>query len=130
MSDSAAVRTAYYDAALDDAAKERIKSVIERITYKPGWSFTAIEYNSRLYIEAYHTEIDSRTGDELPEFPRRIPINWPRYSAADDAGVAAWVRHCLHEWACHEVDEWLMLDGERFHDPHECLQCKVGGCRA
>lgn len=32
-----------------------------------------------------------------------------------------WVRRQLHRIACHEVDEALFLDGERWHDPHGLL---------
>jgi hypothetical protein len=110
---------------------ERVGRVLAGVTYKPGWSFAATAYDGgALYIEAFHTETDSRNGTELPAFARRIPLRWPIYTASTDEGVLAWVRHCIHEWEVHEADEWLRFDGNHVHDPHECTQCRIGGCRA
>lgn len=30
-----------------------------------------------------------------------------------------WVRQCLKDMACHEVDEFIIVDGKRMFDPHQ-----------
>lgn len=102
-------RTSYYDPILTERGKQHIRDVISRITYKPGWTFYVVDFkDAYVMIEAHHTEPDSRTGTEIPEFPRRIPVIWPHYTVTDDQSVAAWVRHCIHEWECHEAEfEWM-----------------------
>lgn len=114
-----------------------VRSVLDRLTYLPGWKFRLSgSADDRLFLLAEVDDIDSRTGNPRKGSARRIPIDWPRDTPGQPpalstaAGIVAWVRHALHEWAAHEVNEWLRLDGEIVHDPHACVQCLVGGCRA
>ena len=30
----------------------------------------------------------------------------------------SWIRHVLRDFEMHEVDEWLLINGERVFDPH------------
>lgn len=112
-----------------------VRSVLDRLTYLPGWRF-GLSGPDRLFLMAWVDDTDSRTGEPREGSVRRMPIDWPRDTLGQppalntEDGVVAWVRHALHEWAAHEVNEWLRLDGEIVHDPHACRQCLVGGCRA
>jgi hypothetical protein len=114
-----------------------VQKVLDRLTYKDGWTFhcrvyTGSDGHREPYIEARHTEPDSRNRENVIEgFARRWPMGWPYHPYSNSPHViVAWVRHALHEWEVHESNEWLRLDGERVHDPHICEQCRIGGCRA
>lgn len=111
-----------------------VQSILDRITYKPGWKFTLDVRNERVYLFAWvNQDTDSRTGVERTGYKtsKRIPIDWPLSAKPDSIEkIMAWVRHAIHEWESHEADEWLRIDEELVHDPHMCIQCLIGGCRA
>ena len=106
-----------------------VNQVLQRVTYKPGWTINCYPTKEGLMLQAYSDEVDSRSGAPRPQFVRRGLMSWPRAETSDDL-IVAWVRHWLMEWETHEVNEWLRLDGEVVHDPHLSASCLVTGCRA
>jgi hypothetical protein len=117
------------------------RNIVERLSYKPGWSFlverrpmphegTQAE-PSTLWLTAYCDDTDSRTGAPrvYPDGRHTWCMAWPGVITSE-AAVLAWVRKAIHEWEVHEANKWLRLDGELVHDPHQCVQCLIGGCRA
>lgn len=109
---------------------EDIRSLLACVTYKPGWRFDVEQRADGVQLVAYSDELDSRGGPPRENFRRQWVIAWPRTHRNVRAAVVAWLRKALMEWECHEVNEWLRIDGNIVHDPHLCDQCLVGGCRA
>lgn len=97
------------------------------MTYKAGSPSPSWR---ELRIAAFSDEPDSRGGPPREGFKRSVVTTWPCGFVPTEQSVIAWLRRCLQEWEIHESDEWLRLDGEIVHDPHECHQCRIQGCRA
>lgn len=82
--------------------------IVSRITYKPGWEFSATE--EKLTIE-FDVE-DSRGGGPLHlrfDFPWDPSYRW--YTAD-----YVWDRIQVIER--HEAKEWFRVEGRLVHDPH------------
>lgn len=102
------------------------RSVVERITYKPGYRFKVESQGEGTYwryliLWVTSDEIDSRTGEPKADFERWIELPF----TDSEESIVAQVRALLKEIELHEMNEWLRLDGEIVHDPHVCIDCRV-----
>lgn len=115
---------------------EFVQAILDRITYKPGWRFwiattgTTVNGSYRQWLWAKSDVDDSRGAPPRPDFTRAMPMDWPDRHEPTEATIVARVRAAVQQWEVHEANEFLHLDGEIIHDPHECPQCVIGGCRA
>lgn len=121
---------------------DRCGELLERFTYKPGWQFQvapmlmsqAIRSNMdeplvNLYVKYWAH--DSDLGMPRPEVDMVIQLGrsitiprfvWDNVDMEDDRLFARifyrWMEHILGNMEIHERDEWIRVDGERVHDPH------------
>lgn len=108
-----------------DRQGQYVASVVERISYKPGWTLAVepcAQVSGWLWLKAHSIESDSRREGVSRD-------QWRTYliAAHQTVGkVLASVRQAIRTWELHEVDEWFCFDGERTHDPHACDECFVG----
>jgi hypothetical protein len=109
------------------SAHYRFNNLLQRITYKPEWSFRVNiheeEMLNPLYLsiqmnveDTYNkgTRIDVESKHDLPS---RMILGWAP-SEDNDAEFFIWVREQIHWREQHEADEWLRIDGVMVWNPH------------
>lgn len=111
---------------------ERVRSLLAKITYKPGWVITAFEHGvmrepkneysfydpTRIYIRILCLQPDTVTGRET-EISHHSSLS--RYDVANmkDADVVGYlISNAIRHMELHEMDEWLRFDGVHVRDPH------------
>lgn len=106
-----------------DAGEARIRALLERIQYRPGWRiempadrFERHEVLELLVIaevpDTYHPERIGKVAHRRPITTREMADHLP------DRELLLMIREQLHEVERHEADEWLLVDGRRIFDPH------------
>ena len=91
--------------------------MIERLTYKPGWTFAASLYNQDiLHVECRMPDVPctkERGKTYTLQFTKDLNL-----ASLTDAGLLVMIYEML-DWAeRHECKEWFKLDGVRVVDPH------------
>ena len=110
------------------------KDLVEKLTYKPGWTITPRDSHDFTWemdgTRGYrvpailHIDLQHRAPDSTA--PSMMPIRIVSGYAYDTASLRDMpkdfflgdIRRQLHTLECHEVDEWLKLDGKHVVDPH------------
>lgn len=116
---------------------ERVRGLLERVTYKPGWYIEAIrqdyithsvyqfgDWNS-VCIRVSMSVKDSETGETvmLNRFNSLMDYDLERL---DDAEVIKYFIHrAIWEMEEHEYHEWFKFDGIHVFDPHPELKDKT-----
>jgi hypothetical protein len=109
-------------------AAEKLQSVIDNLTYKPGWRFwikwrpTAIPHWPDDVI--LHMEFDAPDANEPERMTiigrdMMLPQGLMQMIDGASAGIIRWVMYSIKEMEIHEVDEWLRIDGVRLKNPHD-----------
>jgi hypothetical protein len=106
------------------SAVGRLVSLLERITYKPGWRFeVSSSYGSTgspdaISLYAYHRQPDANRSGEMVQLV--CPTSWTEDELSDltDAQLVDRIRRLIIEAEMHEVEEWLKFDGICVVDPH------------
>lgn len=98
---------------------QRLQVLLERVTYKPGWTFACEQLNySTVSVCFVHSETDVLTGKVKP-FASYMTVYEPELARMDDRKMMeAIVCRLVKNAEMHEMDEWLKLDGEHVVDPH------------
>jgi len=94
------------------------KKIIERISYKPGWTLGMETNGKKLTLKVFTpTLIDVNQSS----FAISLTFTWPSVHVDCLRGQTAllmWVRHCLEATERHEMYEWFRLDGQQVFNPH------------
>jgi hypothetical protein len=104
----------------------RLQSVLDQISYKPGWTFTAArgyKTTGGLNLSEVFLRVAYETADV--NFPKReTTINSVRELPASfletmpELAIIEFVRHVIQEAENHETSEWLKYRGICVRDPH------------
>lgn len=92
-----------------------IQAELARVTYKPGWTFTA--YQGRW--EGPHLAITAVLPDAYhPEHTVTVDIHSMLPPLPDVAALHSWLAWRLGRIELHEMREFLRVDGQPIFDPH------------
>lgn len=96
-----------------------IASIIQRVSYKPGWVLRAWEpdpiQGSYLSVTV-ELENSYRPGSTVPLY-----IHSPIPPMADQTALLTWLAWRLRVVETHELLEWLKVDDRPWIDPHASL---------
>lgn len=109
-----------------------VRSIIDSVTYKPGWSISMVASNTRedgarSFESPYMLNIQARVHDSRqadPHDPQRasVGIAWSEeipYAVLHTSDeVLSHIRHVIDGLERHERDEWFAVDGVLVKDPH------------
>lgn len=114
--------------------KQILIEAIEKLSYKPGWTFAVEEYAGvdgkpiiALNIKVEATCIDSgdpitidRTFIASQSGPRSDLAQFLGSMTPPEFTARSFIVGCIQEIETHEQNEWLKFSGQRFFpDPHE-----------
>jgi hypothetical protein len=90
---------------------DQIRQELKKITYKPGYEFTADNYGGTILITVTTPYLKNANGGN----DVFISI---RHEYCHSMPLSIAVRNLVRELELHEVDEWLKVDGKRIREPH------------
>jgi hypothetical protein len=97
---------------------EQLTSLLARFRYKPDFSFTVTYtgygYQPALAVQMITTDTYHPENGRVPVV-LYVPI--PEVTISDE-DMLRWLRECLRYMENHEIDEWIVVDGQRPFDPH------------
>lgn len=92
-----------------------ILTILERVTYKPGWKITA--YDGR--YEGQHLVITTVVDDATnPGTKTTLDVHSMLPPQADEQAFMSWLAWRLGRIECHEMREFLRVDESCWSDPH------------
>jgi hypothetical protein len=105
---------------------ERLKNLVSRITYKPGWTFSLTWFgDERCWLQIATHVVDVESG--LPGMPLTFtePIDLSIMETLNDETIVRGVLgNALQKFEAHEFDEWFKFKGRCVRDPHPELKPK------
>jgi hypothetical protein len=102
----------------------RVRSLLERVTYKPGWKLSVersryISSDSLLLVvSAEFPDVDRPDRRVTPFTFRKIIEEWCLDRMNDGQVLEYCIIPTIREMEEHEFREWLKLDGFCLYDPH------------
>lgn len=116
---------------------DRIRGILSRITYKPGWKIEAMrhEYHepsahqfgdwNRVYLRVSVSVKDSDTGHAvmLNRFTSLMDIDLEHID--DEQVIRYFIHRAIWQMEEHEYHEWFKVDGVHVFDPHPELKEKA-----
>jgi hypothetical protein len=97
-------------------SRAEIADQLERVSYKPGWSFEIYEHR----WEGPHIFIVAPTSNAYrPSETIELGIRSPLPPFADADALHAWLMWRLGRIESHELREFYRVDGQPIADPHE-----------
>jgi hypothetical protein len=102
----------------------RVRSLLERVTYKPGWKLSVersryISSDSLvLIVTAEFPDVDRPDRRLTPVTFRKIIDGWNLEQVNDRKILDYYISRVIREMEGHEFREWLKLDGFCLYDPH------------
>lgn len=97
---------------------EQVKAVIDRASYRPGWTFTlhgALPVPSAPFMTVDGPIIDAE------DFTKETRVGWRVAVPMDfqsEKEVMEWLAYCVQRVEIHESREFLKLDGQTWDSPH------------
>jgi hypothetical protein len=92
-----------------------IQAELARVTYKPGWSFTAYDGDH----EGQHLAITCALPDAYqPGETTTLDVHSALPPIPDVDYLHAWLMHRLGRIESHELREWFKVDAVPVSDPH------------
>lgn len=112
---------------------ERVKNILSKITYKPGWTFyvdredkNTYKYSSYLKLHVIAQQIDISDPLKIVYIKSDMMISeWDIERLSDNQLIDYLVLQLIRKVELHEIDEWLKIDGINFREPHPELKEKV-----
>jgi len=107
-------------------ARERLRQLLKRITYKPGWEFlvpTPSDDRWRDVVQFFITRSvhDLSQPDSL-EMPKKLTMYFGievyMLLITDEKWLLQYIFDCVTRFELHERDEWYKVDGKCFKEPH------------
>jgi hypothetical protein len=94
--------------------------IIEKIKYKPGWSFSISRKDAKVSMSVVHSAQDV-SGKVEGLIPLRLMDTFPEQhlNSFTEGELINEVRKLIAQMEKHEIDEWLRVDGRRLIDPHQ-----------
>lgn len=94
---------------------EGVAAILARVTYRPGWEFSADGVAGRVRVRMVGTVDNARAAGRMD-----FGIDaWPPVDAFnDEPAFLQWLLGRLVEHEVHEAREWLRCDGAIVDDPH------------
>lgn len=102
------------------AAILQLRRIIDKVTYKPGWDMRA-EHGPHYKSESCgYLWLTLTTKNTYPPYQMMpIAMTFPVYDITlSDRRMTDWLRDCIRWLEAHEIDECLIVDGERPYNPH------------
>lgn len=101
-------------------ACEAVAGYLAEVTYRPGWSITAIPaHPDGVVVRVEVRLVDSRDSGRLIDV--RVDSTPPPWHVGE-AEFIRWLAWRLQEVEVHESKEWLRYRGELVDDPHAADQ--------
>lgn len=107
----------------------RVNEWLIGVDYRDGWAMQAVARVDATPWAGVALIVNVTTEDsrDVPAAraqgrqPRivRVTHTYPMPEVRSRPELLAWVRKVLHLVEQHESDEWLRVDGELYHDPHQ-----------
>lgn len=112
---------------------ERVRSLLSKVTYKPGWIITAYPHQyfnkpkddfyrfhdtSEIIIRVVCLQPDTISGRETEIAHHRTIHSFDLEHMKDHQIVEYLIAGAIREMELHEMDEWFKFDGEHVRDPH------------
>jgi hypothetical protein len=100
---------------------ERLKGLLERVTYKPGYHFRLPPFDNQDYFRLY---LDAVTKDATaPGKPFMVEyhmVNWyDRLLRMNDHELLQCIYRMAIDTEIHEAEEWFRIDGKHLVNPHK-----------
>lgn len=93
---------------------EDIQSVLDRVSYKPGWTFGVMEKDSARYLWCTAKVLDVYNPTIELELSTSQSIRW---NIRQDE-LKKEIYRLIMSMEEHELLEWFRIDGKFFKDPH------------
>lgn len=101
--------------------EEEVRSIVERITYKPGWTLNVGRDGERLYVQASVSEESDLTLDPTRRTTNRTPWkSGKRYLSPFMCRqeIVGTVLGLIQDAELHELREWFRYRGAAIYNPH------------
>lgn len=107
------------------SGEERVRALLERVTYKPGWRIKVSRPTDRglhnywepVTIQAQYPTVDVNTLETIMlNLHHQIDIHTAEEVSEDI--LVDLISHIIKGFEMHEFDEWFKLDGKHVRDPH------------
>lgn len=105
---------------------ERVRSLLKKVTYKPGWEITA-DWDGYPYgridpftilLKVACPQPDTVTG-EMTTIHHQMAASVFTIEHMKDGDILSYlVARSIHQMEMHEMDEWFKFDGIHVKDPH------------
>jgi len=106
-----------------------LRTFVDSIRYKPGWTFSVVNRDDKLYPSGQFLSIRVTTTDACGGkdkvcivFERSFGEMLYRVPSKDEWNQ--FVYRCIEELEKHEIAEWLKIDGQHVIDPHPELRSR------
>ena len=92
--------------------------IINRITYKPNYSFNIRDNGDFLYFSTNHRVPDIFNPEKVIKIHNPNIIEYSRIENLKEIDVVNFVKNAIIELEMHELDEWFCLDKQQLSNPH------------
>lgn len=109
---------------------ERVRGIVKKITYKPGWRFNVASryfdyqptrpWDIDRVIITITAPMPNLNGDGTTvDVISQKQIECLQLERMKDEDILDyWITHCILDLEKHEMDEWLKFDGFHVREPH------------
>lgn len=103
---------------------ERVRSVLQKVTYKPGWVITAFDHRTiqepKNDFFSFHLclQPDIVSGRQTEIAHHSSLSIFDLANMKDDQVITYFVTNAIRDMEMHEMDEWFKFDGFHVRDPH------------
>lgn len=112
---------------------ERVRRILGKVTYKPGWLITAFDHRqmhpnkneshsfydmNRIYLRVLCMQPDTITGRNMEIVNHTSLSVFDLSNLKDEQVVEYFITRAIREMELHEMDEWFKYDGTHVRDPH------------
>lgn len=107
---------------------ERVRNLLKKVTYKPGWRFDArtepvLNYDPHYFYQEVQVFVsclvpDTETGKDTKLVVHRRFSNCTLRDMKDSQIISYCISSLIREAEMHEMDEWFKFDGSHVVEPH------------
>lgn len=97
-----------------------IVSIVEKVTYKPGWkiSIHRPDYGNMIEIVFRTHPVPDAAGKRQGDGPILARLHFPPESIKEPNHLLKLIQDRVKSLELHEVDEWLKFENKWLKDPH------------